>query len=150
MLKFNITELENRQVLFMIETERLGNIIAALQKEADTWKKKAIEADNEMSRVLHEVNLQNKSPQNQTDSPSKRWELDRNNMDLQIQGYKVRVVELEDKMNLLHKENDNLQNVNNSRAKELDEWRLRYGQLEKGVNVAMDSLTNELKTKQVI
>ena len=129
-LKVKIAEFENKQVLLMVEIERLGNIVAELGEESDAWQMKAKEAEYEVLRQSQTLNIQTESPK----KSGRGEELIR---------------ELESRISYLQTENEALQRGSLERTREADEWRIKCSQLEIRLGQTSDNITTEWRIKQV-
>src|SRR5687768_11631999 len=108
-LKVNIAEFENRQVLLMIEIERLGGIVAELQGEVEIWHLRAMNTEEEKARSFYGSNLETSTEMRPQQEAIHRLDAEKYTLELQIQGYKTQVRELENKLSFLTAENENLQ-----------------------------------------
>ena len=139
---------ENKHVLLMIEIERLGNLVSELQDESEGWKAKAIQSSGVENIYNIQTEVITQSPERS--AVIKRLEVENHDLELQIQGYKVKTQDLENKVRFLQEENEQLQQTNLDRIRELDEWKFKFTQIEGRMDQITETISSEIRMKQVI
>jgi len=139
---------ENKHVLLMIEIERLGNLVSELQDESEGWKAKAMQSSGVENTYNIQTEVINQSPERS--AVIKRLEVENHDLELQIQGYKVKTQDLENKVRFLQEENEQLQQTNLDRIRELDEWKFKFTQIEGRMDQITETISSEIRMKQVI
>ena len=146
--------MENKTVLFRIEIERLGVVVAELQAENEVWRQQVIEAEENSSAQIAEFKRQYEliiRPQIESEirNATGKLENDKGSLEYQIQGYKTKVSDLENRLSSLQTDMRNLQDRNLELSREAEDWKFKYGQLERGSENLKYSLEGEIRLKLV-
>ena len=138
----------------MAEIERLGLIMEHFQTEINTWRIRVDELEQERANLL--INLQAERENNKqlnllqdTSNTLTKVEADKYALEAQSQILKSKIIDLENQISFLQRENEDLQQANVNKIMELENWKDKYSQLEKGSNQLRASVENEFRIKQV-
>lgn len=138
-------------VLFMIEIERLGMVVSELQAENEMWRQQILEAEETSSHQMNEFKRQYEQvirPQieQQIKNATGSLEADKKALELQSKTYQAKIADLENTIKYLQSELLRQQQVHGDSQKQLDEWKLKHTQLERGSETLKYTIEAELRT----
>ena len=141
--------------MFMIEIERLGIIVGELQVENELWRQQVVEAEENSAQQIAEFKRQYEliiRPQIESEirNATGKLESEKTTLDIQIQSHKSKQSDYENRINYLQSDLAKLQDKNLELSRQLEEWRLKYSQLERGNESLKYSLEGELRLKWVL
>jgi len=149
-----IADSEQKIVMFMIEIERLGGIVNELQEELNLWRQQALELDGNAAKEIDDAKreyerIMSNRVENEIRNALGKFEADRKSLELQLQGYQSRINELQDQIKQIKTENEKLQQGNSDAARELQEWKFKHSQLERGGEALRHSIEGEYRMRLV-
>ena len=138
----------------MIEIERLGNIVGELQEELGLWRQQALELDGNAAKEIEDAKrdyerIMSNRVENEIRNALGKFEADKKSLELHLQGSQSRINELQEQIKLLKSENEKVQQTGNDTARELQEWKFKYGQLERGGENLRTSIEGEFRMRLV-
>jgi len=147
-----VAEYELRTVMFMIEIERLGNIVGELQEELGLWRQQALELDGNAAKEIEDAKreyerIMSNRVENEIRNALGKFEADRRSLELQLKGFQSRIHELEDQIKSIKTENEKLQQNNSDTSRELQEWKFKHSQLERGGEALRHSIQGEYRMR---
>ena len=138
----------------MIEIERLGNIVGDLQEELGLWRQQALELDGNAAKEIEDAKreyerIMSNRVENEIRNALGKFEADRRSLELQLQGFQSRIHELQDQVKSYKAENEKLQQNNSDTSRELQEWKFKHSQLERGGEALRHSIEGEYRMRLV-
>lgn len=138
----------------MIEIERLGNIVGELQEELGLWRQQALELDGNAAKEIEDAKrdyerIMSNRVENEIRNALGKFEADKRSLELHLQGSQSRIHELQEQLKLIKAENEKLQQTNSDTARELQEWKFKHSQLEKGGEALRTSIQGEYQMRLV-
>lgn len=149
-----LLDYEQRTIMFMIEIERLGNIVGELQEELGLWRQQALELDGNAAKEIEDAKreyerIMSNRVENEIRNALGKFEAEKKSLELHLQGYQSRIYELQEQIKAMKAENEKLTQTNSDTARELQEWKFKHGQLEKGGEAMRNSIEGEYRMRLV-
>jgi len=123
-----------------------------LQVENELWIQQVIEAEENSSQQIAEFKRQYEliiRPQIESEirNATGKLESEKTSLDIQIQSHKSKQNDYENRINYLQADLSKLQEKNLELSRQLEEWKLKHSQLERGSESLKYSLEGELRLK---